>query len=274
MKIIFVLLVVISSIFSLTQSIEHVTEKSGKYFVVWKPIEVVAGDTLIVPMGSEVLFSSLSGITLSGGTLLAPGTRSSPIFFTSVQDTNNSASAFDWIGLDVQVGAFAKLAFSCIAYSSSGITAAESSSVTLDSCIFTANGQWSLSLNGVVSQVEDKKLFSYYPPVVNNTAPNIEPISSNISKVKSNKFKKVLIGCSVAAAAASVFFFVKSNNIADDYDSYVPGNPDFDNSSTEARQSYFDNQRSSYNVNFVLGLSCLSFSIIDGVYIAYTHFGD
>ena len=166
MKVLISLLFVISSLYSLTQTIEQVAEKSGKYFVVRKPIEVVSGDTLIVPMGSEVLFSSLSGITLSGGTLLAPGTRSAPIFFTSVQDTNNSASAFDWIGLDVQKGAFAKLAFSCIAYSSSGITAAESSSVSLDSCIFTSNGQWSLSLNNVVSQVEEKKPFSYIPPAV------------------------------------------------------------------------------------------------------------
>lgn len=255
-----------SSLFALTRTIDQVADRSGKYFIVPKTLEVKTGDTLLIPQGSEVLFNTLTGITLAGGVLLAPGTRSEPIFLTSIQDTNNTAAAFDWIGIDVQPGATLRLSFSCIAFSTSGITAAESSSVFLDSCIFASNGQWSLSMNGVTSQTEDKKPFSFTP---RSPAPLAVPQPPQVAQEGRGKIRnRVLIACGIAAAAAGAFFLIRANDAAETYNSYIPGNPDFDNSTPDTRQANFNRYRNNYRFNMVLGWSFLGLAALDGGFFA------
>jgi len=265
-KIFLLSLFLFSSLFALTRTIDQVAAHSGKYFIVSKPIDVKAGDTLLVPQGSEVLFGPLSGITLSGGSLLAPGIRTAPIFFTSTQDTNNSASAFDWNGIDVQHGSSLRLSFSCVAFSASGITAADSDAVFLDSCIFTSNGQWSLSMNGVTSQVEDKKPYSFSPPP---GTPLALPQPPQDKKEGSGKLKnRVLIACGIAAAATGAFFLIQAHDAADTYNSYVPGNPAFDNSAPASRQANFNRYRNNYQFNMAIGWSFLGLAALDGGFIA------
>lgn len=280
---ILLILFTISSLFAATVPIEQVSERSGKYFIVNKKIEVKEGDTLLIPEGSEVLFAPLTGITLlNGSTLIAHGTRSAPVYLSSLKDTAGLAAPFDWIGIDAQRGAKTRLSFTCVAYSTSGLTAADSAAVRLDSCVFTKNGQWGLSMNGVISQLPEGTPFSFssvpyvaavatprwgvaITPRVANTP---RPDSTYSTGSRPTAKNRILLTLGVVSAVAGAYFLIRADNAADTYNSLVPGNPDYDGKSASARQEAFDNYRGRYALNLGIGAACFTFSGINmGIFL-------
>ncbi|MFH0920162.1 MAG: hypothetical protein V1913_07350 [Fibrobacterota bacterium] len=265
MKIIALFLALAVPLCALTRTIDQVAARSGKYFLVPATLAIPAGDTLVVPQGSELLFSPLAGITLSGGVLLATGTRAEPVFFSSVQDTSGTAAPFDWIGVDLQPGSSARFSFACIAHSTSGITAADSAAVTLDSCVFTSNGQWSLSLKGVMAQIEDNKPYSYafVPPAPLPVPQTPHNRGGGLSRTASRAF----LACGIAAAAVGTYFLVSASNTLESYNAYVPGNALFDQSSPSARQQTFDAYRTTYKTNTIVGWSLIGAGVAEIAFI-------
>lgn len=242
--------------FPASLSLNSLATPDGKYHIFSKPLSIAAGDTLTIPMGSELLFAPFSGILLDGGVLLAQGTREKPIFFSSIRDTSNSAAPYDWNGIDIKKGSFANLSFCALSYSSSGITAEDSQSLSLDNCIFYANGQWSLSMANVTSQTEDKTPISY----VCSSCP-VKPCETQATPPENQLAQKwpnrLFLGIGLLTAAAGTLCLVQAAQTANTYNAYVPGNPSFDNTSPENRQDMFDNYRHDYNHWLGLGWGCL-----------------
>jgi len=265
--------------FASSKPITDYAKPAGKYLVVSKPILVASGDTLTVPQGREVLFTNLSGITVSsGGTLSAIGTKDQPIYFTSLLDTAGSASAFDWNGIEIKRGASARFSYCFVAFSTSGITAEDSTGIQLENCIFSVNGQWNFSVSGIITQVPDLQPFSYLPQSHKQPVISIPPVSkdSSTTKTAAKKFTHfrsrdlVLSGVGVALAVAGAAVLYKASGYRSEYNAYVPGNPAFDAAAPETRQSHFDDLRGKYNGFSAIGWACIGLAAIDGVFLAIT----
>jgi hypothetical protein len=261
-------------------SITDIADSSGKYLIVSKPSVLSAGDTLTVPRGREVLFGNLSGITVSSGAvLLALGEKDHPVYFTSLLDTSRSASPFDWNGIEVKKGAFALLSYCFIAFSSSGITAEDSSGIELRDCIFSSNGQWNFSLSAVIQNVPDLQPFSYLPlsarvPEPRQVSPDTVSHKPHLPVQSSRpvlRRRDIILGGGVllfAAAAAASFY--KSREYRTKYNSYVPGDPPFDAASLEYRQERFDRLKNKYYTYSAIAGSCFGLALADALFLSFT----
>ena len=266
--------------FGSLKPITDYAQPAGKYLVVSKPILIASGDTLDVPQGREVLFTNLSGITVSsGGTLSAIGTKDQPIYFTSLLDTAGSASAFDWNGIEIKGGASARFSFCFVAFSTSGITAEDSTGIQLESCIFSVNGQWNFSVSGIITQVPDLQPFSYLPklppalaaaPSVPLAGPAPSPVASQERHRGIRSRDLVFGGVGVVLAVAGAAVLYKASTYRSDYNAYVPGNPAFDAAAPDVRQSRFDDLRGKYNAYSAIGWVCVGLAALDGAYLAIT----
>lgn len=276
MKQCILILSLITISFSTTKPISDYATLAGKYYVISKPILIGSSDTLIVPQGREVLFSNLSGITISsGGTLSAIGTKDQPIYFTSLLDTANSASAFDWNGIDIKKGASAHFAYCLVAFSTSGITSEDSTGVQLENCIFSVNGQWNFSISGIISQVSDGQPFSFSSQSAKVINTPVVPLQKDsiTTHAKTSKHSHirtrnlVLGGLCLAFAAAGAAAFYKAHSYHSEYNAYVPGNSSFDAASPTARQNHFNDLRKKYNTFSAAGWACSGLAAVDGIFL-------
>lgn len=279
MKQCILIIALVTSSFCSTKLISNYASSVGKYLVVSKTIVIGSGDTLKVPQGREVLFTNLSGITIStGGVLSAIGTKDQPIYFTSLLDTSNSASAFDWNGIDIKKGASAHFAYCLVAFSTTGITSEDSTGIQLESCIFSVNGQWNFSMSGIITQIPDGKPFSFLPQAPKQQIITIPPVKKDtiFPKVSTTKpalnhtRNLILGGVGVLLAAAGAASLYKSNSYRSDYNSYVPGNASFDAASQSTRQSHFNNLRDKYNTLSVVGWTCAGLAAVDVAFLLIT----
>ena len=278
MKFFLLLLMATISTSAAVLDITKLSECHGKRLIINKNILIHSGDTMVVPLGMELLFSNFSGITvLSGGYLEAIGTKEQPIFFTSLQDTTGSASAFDWNGIELQKGASTNLAYCFIAFSTSGITAEDSVGIKLNNCIFTTNGQWNISISGIIKQIPDLKPFSYAPqeklsqalPVVlENTIEEIPQLPATGKPSKLNSRFWILCGTGVVLISASAASLYKANQYTTEYNNMVPGNPWFDSATPNQRQTRFDDLRYKHRLSRTIGWSCMGLAYI--LYLSYT----
>jgi hypothetical protein len=268
-------------VFGSSKSITDYAVPNGKYLVVSKSISVLSGDTLIVPAGIYILFNNLCGINVSsGGTISAIGTKDKPVYFTSVHDTSDTASPFDWNGIDIEQGASAHFSYCFIAFSTSGITAAGSIGIQLENCIFNRNGQWNLSVSGIVTPVPDLQQFSYFPQSKNLDISSIPLIPkdtiSTFIPVQKQKFYKSKIfiissaALAVALTASGSYMLYKSHNYRTEYNAYLPGNPSFDSAVSSTRQLHFNHLRVRYNRYSAIGWSCIGLAVLDGIVLGIT----
>lgn len=255
---------------------------SGKYLVISHPVTIAKGDTVTVSAGSDILFASLAGITISdGGVLQAFGSKDKPVVFSSVLDTAHSASPFDWNGIDIKKGGNAALSYSFLAYSSSGISVDDSSGITLDNCIFSDNGQWHFAISGIIMAVPDMKSFSFAglakPLLLPTASPLIVPVDTNshVIAVPSHRpilktHTLILGGAGIALAVLGCTALVYADKYHSEYYSYVPGNPSFDADSRVERQRKFDELRSKYEWSTAAGWTGLAFAALDGAFLVYS----
>jgi hypothetical protein len=292
MKHIIMLMVFAKCALTTCYSISDFALQTNKYYVVSKPITLADNDTLRIPAGTEILFAPFSGITvLPGAALISSGTKEEPVYYTSLQDTAGTASAFDWIGIDVKTAASASLSYCVIAFSTTGITAEDSTNIRIDNCIFSGNGQWSVSLSGIITQIPDLQPFSYQttasPPSGNrltlsdnvniNKVPQSPILSTRSPKNTTKKLVKlsnvVLFGVGIITTTATGISIYKANTYSSDYNAYVPGTPGYDNASATSRQSHFDDLRKKHNTAKIASFAGLGVTLLDiaalGITIAF-----
>jgi len=131
-----------------------VLQGEGRRYVVTSDIMVPPGETVIISKGAVLLFRNFTGIQVLG-TLLAKGTRDSPVIFTSEYDSTavtspqKTAAPYDWNGITVTESGIGSIFRNCaIRYSLFGINAL-TEFITVDSCTFTQNGKSDLKIMGV-----------------------------------------------------------------------------------------------------------------------------
>ncbi len=248
---------------AVNRPLDDLAVRSGKYLLVSKPIEVPAGDTLTIRKGSEVLFSPFAGIILTGGVFLADGTKDSPISLTSVQDTVETTSSFDWNGIEIKKGT-AHLSYCFIANSTAGITAIDSQSVFLDNCIFGYNGQWHLSIAGSIVPVPDMKPFSYvFIPSLIVTPILVPKVPAAQKPSFIHHYRYYFVAAGIISVIGGSYYLLRANSTLSDYNAYMPGNSSFDQALPEQRQHNFDSLRAKYHKESFLGFSLVALSAID-----------
>ena len=281
MKHLLLLLLVGTTCWGANRQITEFASVSGKYLVVSKPIDIAKNDTLTIPQGREVLFAALCGIIVdSGATLLALGSNSQPITFTSIQDTANGAGAFDWVGIDIKKGATANFSYCLVAFSSSGITADDSTGVTIDKCVFSSNGQWNVSIAGTVSKTPDLQPFTFATMKPSDSTKKAVDLTPKISTSPQPKMGNpaprlgtrtlVFAGMGILLSATSITAHILANQKRTEYENFVPGNSTFDQTEPSERQNNFDKMRKDYNIRSLVGLGSLGLAIADFAVLALT----
>lgn len=267
-----------------TRDISDFAEPSGKYLVVSRQLSVSEGDTLFVASGLNILFAPLTGIIFSGGTFVVRGTKDMPVTLTSVNDTSGTGTPFDWNGIEVTSGGSVRLSFCYIGHATSGITAPDSQAVTLEQCIFSDNGQWALSVAGVIAAVPDLKPFSFgspqkIPGVGESITPSLDsgsvslpaPAPFLVDTVFRRPFMKradiILCAVGLVLAAGGGYCLYRGSQAKSDYDSYVPGNPSFEAATPSQRQATFSDLRQESSLFTALGWTCIGLAAVDGVFI-------
>ena len=286
-KVVFLALLVLPLFsFAATRDISDFAEPSGKYLVVSDHLSVPEGDTLLVASGLNILFAPLTGITVSGGAFVVRGTKYMPVTLTSINDTSGTGTPFDWNGIEITSGGSVRLSYCYIGHATSGITAPDSLSVTLNQCIFSNNGQWALSISGVIVTVPNLEPFSYglppeisrvgesSPPVLDSTsipAPPVSPLTDTSIPRHSSLLKSNIIFGSVGLvlAAGGGYCLYRGFKAKSYYNSYVPGNPSFDSATPSQRQATFSDLRQDSNLFTSLGCACIGLAAAGGVVIVW-----
>jgi hypothetical protein len=254
---------------------------AGERQLVTSPIIVQAGDTLTIHAGRELLFMNFTGVTVKqGGRLIATGTKERPITFTSANDTAGTGAAFDWDGIEVESGGEAALSYCLIANSTVGVTAADSGGVTLSQCIFSSNGQWHLSIAGVIQHIGDDMRPNDYPFSQSDNSPaelalpTPEVTATPDLLPKAKKSRRTLTGWlmsggGVAAAAVGVAYIVQASNHTKEYYAYIPGQNGFDRATPRERQEHFNDLRKKHNTAAAVGWTFIGLAAADGLYLTF-----
>jgi hypothetical protein len=159
-------------------------------YLVTGTVIIPPGETVVIEAGVALMFKSFTGLQIQGQ-LIASGTESLPVVFTSENDrrfaprSSIEAAAYDWDGITIdESGAGTRLSNAEIRYSLFGINSL-TASIKLESCTFAENGKANLTINGK-KETTGTRPFSYglhsnieYSDTVQErstaTAPILEP---------------------------------------------------------------------------------------------------
>jgi hypothetical protein len=129
--------------------------------VVTTDLVVAQGKTVLIEPGTVFLFNGFTGIKVYG-TLLARGSKTRPVVFTSVNDraynplSGVDPAPYDWNGIHVlEDGAGTHLAYALISYSVYGIMSV-TRYIRLGPTVFRFNGRSDFTVGGEVHEVGDE----------------------------------------------------------------------------------------------------------------------
>ena len=255
--------------------------------VVTENIIVPAGDTLRFTPGKELLFDGYTGITVKGH-LRAVGSKELPVIFASVNTAANTATSFDWNGIEITAGGSAEFINCVISNATSGITAENPQSLTLSECIFRDNGQWHLSIAGEIQKVTEGEPYSLRlplpppPPAVipapreftapeQAAAPTAPSAAAEPPKAKESRrvWRWVLGGVGTAATIGGTVSMYRAHSIGKDYDAYKEGNRGFDEAAPEERQRRYDKMRKDHKNAQTVGWSLFGAAAADFLVLAF-----
>ena len=130
----------------------------AKTYLVSVDIEVPANTIVTIEPGTVILFKNFTGLKIQGR-LLALGTKSKPIIFTSVHDKKFNPSSslianpFDWNGIYIYADAIGTIMENCVVtYTVYGIIS-DTKYIKMDRIHFADNGKYDLVL-----EKEEKKI--------------------------------------------------------------------------------------------------------------------
>lgn len=149
-----------SNFITISGALPPLVKKGEKPYLVTSTVEVKEGEEVVIEKGVVFLFKNFTGLNVMG-TIIARGTKKSPVVFTSENDTlyNKSATLepapFDWDGITVNPGMEKNIFEYCtITYSLFGIKSL-TQNIELLQCSFDQNGSADFTIN------EDKKTVTY-----------------------------------------------------------------------------------------------------------------
>lgn len=129
-------------------------------YVVVGDITVPLGRTVIIEAGTVLLFNSFTSLKVQG-TLLARGSSTQPVVFTSVNDKSWNPAAevepapYDWNGIQIfENGVGTTFSYCTISYSVFGIMSM-TKFIRIEPTLFRNNGRGDLSIEGVDQAVGD-----------------------------------------------------------------------------------------------------------------------
>lgn len=150
---------------TLAGSLPATIPNADKPYLVVSDITVDPGEVVTVEPGVVLLFADFTALQVHG-TLLARGTESSPIIFTSNNDgrflsnSEGEAAPYDWNGITVMAGSGGSVFENCeIGYSLYGINSL-TKQVRIVDCRFHSNGKADFGIEGAQRKV-GKEPFTY-----------------------------------------------------------------------------------------------------------------
>jgi hypothetical protein len=152
-------------------------DPQGATYIVDSGLFVPKGKLVIVPAGTNFCFHEFSGLSISGGFIVA-GTDERRVIFTSVNDTSvlepqgslSSSSTdsipgpglFDWNGIDIATGADSTwFNFAEIKHATFGLKCTAKESVHLKKCIFRSSGKYFFTINQKPQSISEGRPFSF-----------------------------------------------------------------------------------------------------------------
>jgi hypothetical protein len=157
-----------SSLSELSGELPDVVPASGSPYLVTADIVIPPGRTVTIEPGVFLLFRNFTGVQVHG-TLIAVGTKESPIAFSSEHDQRHGSQSvqapapYDWNGITVTENALGtKFEFCRIGYSLYGINSL-TEYVTIIDCVFNKNGKSDVTIKGTKQEVAAKVPYSYKP---------------------------------------------------------------------------------------------------------------
>ncbi len=130
-----------------------ILKAQAKPYYVIADIEVPANRVVTIEPGVVILFKNFTGLHVSGR-LMAQGTKTNPIIFTSENDKIYNpggalmANPYDWNGIYIHDDAFGTMLSHCtVAYSVYGIIS-DTKYIKLDPVTFKENGKSNLTIEG------------------------------------------------------------------------------------------------------------------------------
>jgi len=192
----------------------------GIYFIA-ADVEVAAGETVYMDSGVVFLFPEFTGILINGA-LIAKGTESNPVVFTSINDKNYSeitslpAAPYDWNGVTISsqsVGSH--LAYTKVIYSLFGLNAL-TEHFSLTECVFDKNGKSNLIVTGTRYEIDgtplslNNQLHTPAQPATPDTI--IQQEEDPRQKQKRARIRRAIFaGVSASVAVASAYMYTESN---------------------------------------------------------------
>jgi hypothetical protein len=149
---------------TLTGPLPKLLRDIGKPYFVAADIEVPADQTVTIEAGVVLLFRDFSGLHVQGK-LVALGTQTKPVVFTSEFDTlynNVSASIpnpFDWNGIYIHSGGIGTSLEHCNVYYSVYGIKSDTKFIRISSSVLRDNGKGNFTLEGAT--IETTEPFSY-----------------------------------------------------------------------------------------------------------------
>ncbi len=138
----------------------------GRPYLIVSDIEVPFGKKVTIEPGVVFMFQNFTGFHVEGQ-LIAEGTKSRPIVFTSEfdgiynPDTTLIANPFDWNGIYIHKDAFgSQIKFAKIMYSVYGIKS-DTRLIRIDPCIFGNNGKGHLAIADSTHTILENKPYTY-----------------------------------------------------------------------------------------------------------------
>lgn len=227
-------------------------------YVITESILVMENQKLTISPGCVLYFEPFCGIKVSGE-LFCKGTSSEPIFLTSKnvmhnsEDSNSSAEAFDWNGLEITNEAIAAVfTYTNISHCTFGIQVkSKKAHIDLHNVIFDDIGYSSLCRETKLIDVKPGIPFSINWKSYDNLSFSDEPFARDPDKKK--KVKQIsLAGSGTASLCGSIILILSSimvNRSVDFYNSQKdPAGAGY------YRQLFYKNRRLQYSGAALLAL--------------------
>lgn len=180
----------------------------AKTYIVNVDIEVPANSIVTIEPGTIILFKNFTGLKIMGR-LIALGTKSNPIIFTSVHDKKYNlasslfANPFDWNGIYIYADAIGTIMENCVVtYSVYGIIS-DTKYIKMDRIHFADNGKYDFFL-----EKDEKKIVTEWYSYA------LEPQDIEKSKVEMDLFQDPVKRKRLTFRYSSILLFIGGVSMA------------------------------------------------------------
>jgi hypothetical protein len=216
--------IVVFAVFSFSETVltgelkSTTLESSGNPYIINGTITIPKKALLTINRGCVFLFRNYSGIDVQGN-IVVKGAEKEPVIFTSYNDIHSNpkaqqfASAFDWNGISIlQTSDTVFLENFKVLYSVYGIKSWNNKMI-IHNGIFNDNGQYNLTINETIQDVENNKPFTFNytsPDLSGKDFSTVKPVSLLLYEKKVRKKNIIafsLLGVGVLGAGGDIYAF-------------------------------------------------------------------